>query len=397
MKRILTIAGAFGLGFGAMYFLDPASGRRRRAVTRDKVKSSVHRTACIARKSREDLANRGRGLAASLNWRRQRDNSDEVVQARVHSRLGRIISHPHAIHVQVINGRATPRGPVLAHEIPALLAAVASTAGVTDVDNQLDVQENPGNIPALQGQRIPCRSKFLFARQNWPPGARLIAAFGGGAIAAYGLFRGRIVGKLFALAGCALCVRAITNLDASHLTGIGAGPRAIDLQKTITIHAPIEDVFNFWARFDNLPRFLSHVRDIKDLGNGRSQWTVAGPAGTSISWNAAITEFLPYQLLAWKTEPGSSVEHTGLVRFTPTESGATRLDILMSYNPVAGAIGHLVAALFGTDPKHAMDRDLARLKNLMEQGRVNSDRDTLSRRDLSLAGSDNEEIEGNPT
>jgi uncharacterized membrane protein len=102
-------------------------------------------------------------------------------------------------------------------------------------------------------------------------------------------------------------------------------------------------------------------------------------------------------LLAWKTEPGSKIEHGGLVRFTPTDSGGTRLDILMSYNPVAGAIGHLVASLFGSDPKHAMDQDLARFKNLMEQGRVSSDPFTLSRRNLSFAGSDSEDIEGNPT
>jgi uncharacterized membrane protein len=397
MKRILSLAGAFGFGLGTMYFLDPDCGRRRRAVTRDKVKSTAHRSACMARKTREDLANRSRGFVASLDWRRPRDTSDGAVQARIHSRLGRIVSHPHAIHVQVTTGRATLRGPVLAHEVPALLAAVAATAGVTEVDNQLDVQDSPANIPALQGRRIPCQKKFVLAKQNWPPAARLITALGGGALAAYGLVRGKIVGKLFTLAGAALCIRGITNLDASHLTGIGAGCRAVDLQKTITINAPIEDVFNFWARFENLPRFLTHVRDIRNLDNARSQWTVAGPVGTSFQFNAAITEFLPYQLLAWKTEPGSRIEHAGVVRFTPTTSGGTRLDILMSYNPVAGAIGHLVATLLGSDPKTAMDQDLARFKTLMEQGKANAEPYTLNRGNLSMAISDNEEFEGNPT
>lgn len=40
----------------------------------------------------------------------------------------------------------------------------------------------------------------------------------------------------------------------------------------------------------------------------------------------------------------------------------------MSYNPPAGAIGHVVASLFGADPKSEMDADLARMKTLIETG-----------------------------
>ena len=46
-----------------------------------------------------------------------------------------------------------------------------------------------------------------------------------------------------------------------------------------------------------------------------------------------------------------------------------RLDIRVSYNPPAGAIGHAIALLFSADPKHAMDDDLVRFKSLLEDGR----------------------------
>jgi uncharacterized membrane protein len=40
----------------------------------------------------------------------------------------------------------------------------------------------------------------------------------------------------------------------------------------------------------------------------------------------------------------------------------------MSYNPPAGALGHVVAKLFGADPKSELDDDLMRLKRTIETG-----------------------------
>jgi uncharacterized membrane protein len=294
----------------------------------------------------------------------------------------------------VIDGRTTLRGPVLAHEVPHLLAGVAAVAGVCDIDNQLDPLDDAGNVPALQGQCTARPPRFVLARENWPPSARLVGTVTGAALAAYGMLNGRILGKLLTVCGGALCLRSVTNLNASRLTGIGAGPRAVNLRKTITINAPIEDVFNDWGRFENLPRFMQHVQSVRDLGEGRSEWTVSGPGGTPIKWTARITEFRPYDMLAWETEPGSAVEHSGRIRFAPTPSGGTRLDICMSYNPPAGAIGHMVAWLLGSDPKAAMDQDFVRFKTLLEKSA--GDNHTVQRGNLAPSP-DVESSYGNPT
>jgi uncharacterized membrane protein len=45
------------------------------------------------------------------------------------------------------------------------------------------------------------------------------------------------------------------------------------------------------------------------------------------------------------------------------------VDVRMSYNPPAGAVGHALARLLGSDPKSAMDEDLARVKTTLETGR----------------------------
>jgi uncharacterized membrane protein len=57
------------------------------------------------------------------------------------------------------------------------------------------------------------------------------------------------------------------------------------------------------------------------------------------------------------------------VRFDPNGNGGTRLDIQLCYVPVAGALGHAVAKVFGADPKSEMDADLMCMKTLIETGR----------------------------
>src|SRR5690606_16207145 len=89
-------------------------------------------------------------------------------------------------------------------------------------------------------------------------------------------------------------------------------------------------------------------------------------AGLSVQWNAVITRQEPNSLIAWKSEPGSLVESAGTVHFRPNAQGGTQLDIQMSYNPPAGALGHAMAAIFGSDPRHLMDEDMIRFKSLIE-------------------------------
>jgi len=146
----------------------------------------------------------------------------------------------------------------------------------------------------------------------------------------------------------------------------------VDIQKTIDIAAPVETVFDFWRRYENFPRFMSNVREVRDLGGGRSHWTVAGPAGVPVEWEAEITQIVPNKLIAWKTLPGATVEHAGIVRFEPNPDGTTSVAVRLSYDPPAGAVGHTVATLFGADPKTEIDADLARMKALIEAGGVES-------------------------
>jgi uncharacterized membrane protein len=165
-----------------------------------------------------------------------------------------------------------------------------------------------------------------------------------------------------------MLVRSITNIGP--LEGIGLDPNAsgITLQKTTTINAPVERVFDLLVNPEKLPRVMDHVREITKIDDSHYHWTVIGPAGTPLSWDSEITRIIPNELLAWRSSPGATVKNYGAVQFEPTGNCGTRVHIRMHYLPPGGYLGHSVAELLDMDAKHILDDDLARLKSLVERG-----------------------------
>jgi uncharacterized membrane protein len=144
----------------------------------------------------------------------------------------------------------------------------------------------------------------------------------------------------------------------------------IEVVRTMTVEAPVERVFEFWNDFENFPRFMSHVREVKRTGPDRTHWMVAGPGGTPIEWDAVVTRRVPNDEISWRTAEGSLVEHGGTVRFRPVGSAQTQIEVSMTYRPVGGALGHGLAALFGSDPERVIADDLARLATQLRGGRA---------------------------
>jgi uncharacterized membrane protein len=375
MTGLTLIGGAVGAGL--MYLLDPRMGRRRRAIARDKVVHAGHKVVDAADVTRRDFANRVTGMVAETRAVLSRQPvSDAVLSERVRARLGSVVSHPSSIEVAARDGRVILRGLVLADEADRLIARVAAVRGVRSVENRLDAHADPAGVPGLQGER------FELMQRHWSPTARLIAGTAGAAMTVYGLRHFGLVGAGLAVGGLGLLTRSATNLEFRRLMGRGPEPHAISVQKTIEIDAPVREVFGFWSRWENFPRIMAHVREVTEH-DGRVRWTVAGPAGIPVQWDTVVTEQVPDELIAWATVAGSAVEHTGRVRFESTPEGRTRLDVRLSYTPPAGAVGHAVAALFGADPKSAMDADLIRLKSLLEEGKTTAHGERVTRDDLS--------------
>ncbi|MFY9608842.1 MAG: SRPBCC family protein [Blastocatellia bacterium] len=375
MKKTTAVISGLGIGAGLMYIFDPDRGKRRRAQVRDKVRHVANKTDDAIGKTSRDLANRVSGIVAEAEalFSPRGKASDEVLVARVRSKLGRVVSHASSIEVKAEVGRVTLSGPILAKELDRLLERVRAIRGVACVENRLEVHEQAGTVSGLQGGRVSLGERPALMQTNWSPTTRLFAGAAGGVLAVYAAKRRGLIGGAIGPVGLAVLSRALTNLEIKRIVGLEAGPRTIDIEKTINIAAPVEEVFDFWSHHEKFPQFMSNVREVRKLDEGKYHWVVAGPAGVSVEWDAEITKLVPNQLIAFKSLPGSAIEQRGLIHFTATAEGDTSVDIKMSYNPPAGAIGHLVAMLFGADPKREMDEDLMRMKSFIETGEIPHD------------------------
>ena len=135
LMRTLTLVAA---GAAAMYYLDPETGRRRRALVRDKGAAAGRDARESARATGRRVSNRMRGAKAELeSGMDDSPVSDDVLQARIRSRLGHEVSRPGDVEVQVNDGHVVLSGSAPAEEMDSLARAVAGIDGVSDVENRL--------------------------------------------------------------------------------------------------------------------------------------------------------------------------------------------------------------------------------------------------------------------
>ena len=378
---LAMIAGA-AFGGVMMYLADPNRGNSRRASVRQKMAHRVREFGCVTDKGVRDLRNRTRGILAEA-WSSIKTERvpDEVLMDRVRAKIGRAVSHPSEIEVTAKNGTIALYGPVLENEMDHLIAAAHSVRGVHSIENRLEPHQPGDNIPGLEGNSRRRGARFELLEENWAPGTRLLVGTSG-AIALAFPSRNRNIAMPARIVGGLMAARAITNLPLRRLFGVVPGWRAVRFQKTVTIHEPVERVFEFWSNPENFSRIMNHIQEVKRIGENRFRWTVTGPGGTSATWDSRIIESEPNRLLAWRSEPGSSIRNAGIIRFESTADGGTRIHLLMSYNPPAGAIGHSLAKLFGVGPKEVLDEDLVRMKSLFEHGKTRAHGKTVTRDQL---------------
>ena len=142
-----------------------------------------------------------------------------------------------------------------------------------------------------------------------------------------------------------------------------------EVRESVTVNAPRERVYEAWTRFENFPRFMPAVREVRATGDDRTHWVISGPAGAPLEFESIVTRRQPPSALAWRTVEGALVSHGGTARFRPAGAGSTRIDVTMWWRPAGGGIGEGVATLSGIDPAHVLREGLERFKDELEQGK----------------------------
>jgi uncharacterized membrane protein len=240
---------------------------------------------------------------------------------------------------------------------------------VRDVVDHLDVHETPGDVPGLQGESHLAGTRS-FLGENWDPSARLLAGTAGSAMIGYGLGKRDLFGWLTAAAGLSLLGRALSNATWSQLFGLESGRDAVEFQKEISVNAPVDQVFALWSDVEDFPRFMEHVLEVHVVGPGLTSWTVRGPLGVPVHFEAETTVFKPTEEIAWKSIDNATVPNAGRIQFRSNPDGTTRISVHLSYTPPAGIFGNVVAWLMGDDPRELMNVDLMRFKSLLDNGKA---------------------------
>jgi uncharacterized membrane protein len=184
------------------------------------------------------------------------------------------------------------------------------------------------------------------------------------------------------LALATAAVAGVTAVDVvcSKELSEGAGMRpprpgktrgAVHLKHTLIVNRPPEDLYRVWRNFEELPRFMHHVISVSQTGSGNWRWTVKGPAGLQVEWDAEITDDRPGELIAWRSLPNADVDNTGAVSFERAPGGrGTMVRVELSYRPPAGKTGATVAKLLSQSPEKQVTVDLLRFKQMVETGEI---------------------------
>jgi uncharacterized membrane protein len=179
-------------------------------------------------------------------------------------------------------------------------------------------------------------------------------AFLGWAMSSKSLNKTRTLGAIAAVAGVAVVDAYAGVRRQRQLLGK-------PVRQAITINRSPDEVYAVWRNFEQLPRFMTWVESVHDLGGGRSHWKVKTPAGVSIEYDAEIVEDVPGHRIAWRSLPGASVPNSGQVTFLAAP-GNRGTEVLVDMQ-VAAPLGKTVA---GAEAKG----DLRRLKQILETGEI---------------------------
>ncbi|MEO5979049.1 MAG: SRPBCC family protein, partial [Chryseolinea sp.] len=144
---------------------------------------------------------------------------------------------------------------------------------------------------------------------------------------------------------------------------------AVEVSGTYIINKPRQEVYAYWRRLENLPLFMKHLAEVKQINEINSFWKVYIPGGlATISWKAEIIEDQPGELLAWSSLPGSSIDNAGTVSFVDAPNNSTEINARISYRLPGGDLGSLAAQLFNPFLKNIILADLERFKYNIEGG-----------------------------
>ncbi len=132
------------------------------------------------------------------------------------------------------------------------------------------------------------------------------------------------------------------------------------VKQEIDVHVPVSTAYNQWTQFEELPRFMEGVREVRQLDDAHLHW-VAQIGSEVEEWDAEIIEQVPDRVISWRSLSGKP--NAGTVRFEALGVDDTRVMVEMEYETEGVMQG--VGSALGVDERKTK-ADLERFKELIE-------------------------------
>jgi uncharacterized membrane protein len=100
--------------------------------------------------------------------------------------------------------------------------------------------------------------------------------------------------------------------------------------ESVDVAVPIRTVYNQWTQFEEFPRFMSGVKEVRQLGETMTHWVVE-IGGVTREFDARITEQLPDERVAWSSTSGT--KQGGVVTFHRIDAEHTRVTAQLEMEP----------------------------------------------------------------
>lgn len=180
-----------------------------------------------------------------------------------------------------------------------------------------------------------------------------------------------IVALQGAAAGGLLIYRGATGVCPLY-TRLGidtTDPQAINISEKVTVNVNREKVYAFWRELSNLPKFMSHLKQVTETSPTQSHWTANTPGQLiDLDWHAEITHEEPGRYIGWQSTKDAMIQNAGKVTFSNALNQIdTEIHVEISYFPPAGSVGRGLTSLFNGVFEKMIRQDILDFKTYVEE------------------------------
>jgi uncharacterized membrane protein len=148
----------------------------------------------------------------------------------------------------------------------------------------------------------------------------------------------------------------------------GGADTGIEIEKTVTVNKPPREVYNFWRRLENLPRFMRHLESVQVTGDRTSHWRAKAPTGITVDWDAELLED-NLERIRWRSLENADIPNEGTVEFHQAPAGkGTEVKVHIRYSPPGGTVAKATAKVMNAISAQQVEEDLKRFKQILETG-----------------------------